>query len=145
VADEVVVGVDGSESSVAALRWAGGYASRTGARVRAVHVWEYPVIGDFTGMVVLPEKDTLVEGARAVLDNALERAQLPKDVAVESVTLEGPPARTLLDAAADASLLVVGARGRGGFLGLLLGSVATQTVQHARMPVVVVPSGASSG
>jgi nucleotide-binding universal stress UspA family protein len=130
---------------VAALRWAGEYASRTGARIRAVHVWEYPVVGDFTGMVVLPEKDALVEGAQAVLDNALSRAGLPAGVTVERQTVEGPPARTLIDAASDADLLVVGARGHGGFLGLLLGSVATQAVHHARIPVVVVPTPAAGG
>jgi nucleotide-binding universal stress UspA family protein len=138
--NEIVVGVDGSDTSIAALRWAADQAKRSGATVVAVHAWEYPFVGDMTGSAVMPDREILVEGARAVLAAAIDKAGLPADVAVVPEAIEGPPSRTLIDRSSGAELLVVGARGHGGFLSLLLGSVATQAVNHATVPVVVVPN-----
>jgi nucleotide-binding universal stress UspA family protein len=140
VVSVIVVGVDGSENSVRALQWAGEQARLTGSEVHAVHVWEFPymeVAPPMLGMTVPPHED-LEAAAKARLDDAVTRAQLPRDVRVEGIVADGSPARVLLDAAKGADLLVVGARGHGGFLGLLTGSVATQAVNHATVPVVVV-------
>jgi nucleotide-binding universal stress UspA family protein len=136
--EEIVVGVDGSEHSIAALRWAGAYASRTGATIRAVHAWELPAVGDVSGMMPIPEQRVFVEGARAVLDAAITEAHLPDDVPVVREVVEGA-AQALLEIAKDASLLVVGRRGHSGVIGLLTGSVATYCANHSSVPVVVVP------
>ena len=80
------------------------------------------------------------DDARRLLDEAVAAAGIPAGVDVERRTVNDLPARGLLDSAADADLLVVGARGRGGFRGLLLGSVSQQAAQHAPCPVVIVPA-----
>lgn len=136
----IVVGVDGSQNSIAALRWAAEHAQRTGSDIRAVAVWEFPYLmatGPL-GMAAPPELD--LQGAtEEMLDQALRDAALPDTVTVNRVVREGAPATVLLDEAKkDADLIVVGARGHGGFVGLLVGSVATQVVNHATIPTVVV-------
>ena len=136
---QVVVGVDGSVNSVAALRWAGAYARLTGATVHAISTWEYPAFPDTSGIVTMPGRDFLIGGAQAVLDTALAQAQLPADVEVVGEPIEGSPAHTLLDRSADAELLVVGRRGHSGIVGIITGSVATSCAHHARVPVVIVP------
>lgn len=139
--DEVVVGVDGSANSVGALRWAGNYASHTGSTIRAVNVWEYPMVADVSGMVVvpLPERDMFIAGADAILETAINGADLPIDVPVVREVIEGA-ASTFLEHAKDASLIVVGRRGHTGVLGLLTGSMATYCANHSTVPVVVVPT-----
>lgn len=138
--NELVVGVDGSATSIAALRWAMGHASRTGLTVVAVHSWEYPFYGDITGASTGPPHQLVADGARALLTESLQKVEVPDGVDVVPEVIEGPAARVLLDRSRDAELLVVGARGRGGFLHLLLGSVASQCINHATVPVVVVPN-----
>ena len=133
----VVVGVDGSDGARRALHWAAAHARATGARLRAVRAWSYldqPVEGF--------DPSWGEESARRDLDLAVDA--LGDDLAgveVERLVVCDLPARALLDAAKDASLLVVGSRGLGGFQGLLLGSVSSQLVHHAGCPVVVVPGG----
>jgi nucleotide-binding universal stress UspA family protein len=131
----IVVGVDGSEGSRRALRWAVEEARVRGARVRAVLAWTYldQPTGGFDAAYGEPD-------ARALLDEVLgEGVRDGADVDVERVVVCDLPARALLDAARGADLLVVGSRGIGGFKGLLLGSVGQQVAQHARCPIVVVP------
>jgi nucleotide-binding universal stress UspA family protein len=133
----IVVGVDGSPASRRALRWALDIARLTGAAVRAVTVWRIPVsyahVPDWSDMDLAgAASSTLVETVREVTRE--------DDPSVETVVLEGAAAPALLEAAEAADLLVVGARGRGGFAGLLLGSVTTFCVHHATCPVVVVPA-----
>jgi nucleotide-binding universal stress UspA family protein len=137
--NEVIVGVDGSPTSIDALRWAIDEAKHTGAVVVAVHSWEVPFVGDLTGTAVMPDRRLLEDGAQATLDHAIAAAGDHPDVKVRGEVREGAAARNLLDRSADARMLVVGARGHGGFVGLLVGSVATQCVNHAVVPVVVVP------
>jgi nucleotide-binding universal stress UspA family protein len=135
-----VVGVDGSTNSSEALRWAADQAALTGAELRAVLVWEFPymeVVPSGLG-VTLPPYSEMEQGAAAKLDETIEKASLPEGIDIERVVREGPPARVLIEEAKDADLLVVGSRGRGGFLGLLTGSVATQAVNHSPVPVVVI-------
>ena len=137
----IVVGVDGSEHSIRALRWALEEASFRKARLQAVTVWHNTYTGDtgFGGFAPV-DPAQLEEGARRGLEDAL--AQVSADASscpVEPVVVEGGAAQALLATAKGADLLVVGNRGRGGFRGLLLGSVSSQCVQHASCPVVVIP------
>lgn len=137
----IVVGVDGSEASDAALGWALAQAHRTGDQVQAVHAWHYPEISELlTANPFELQHDEFRADAARVLRSALERVDPRPDVHVDPVVAMGRAAEVLLAAAADADLLVVGSRGRGGFAGLLLGSVSQHCVHHAPCPVVVVPS-----
>jgi nucleotide-binding universal stress UspA family protein len=137
----IVVGIDGSENSVAALQWAAHEAELRNCKVRVVSAWEYPyaVLAPSPVALPLPAVTEMQEAANTLLEQVLTEAKLPDGVTVEHVVVEGSPAKVLLDEAAkDAELLVIGARGRGGFMGLLLGSVATQVVHHSQVPTVVV-------
>jgi nucleotide-binding universal stress UspA family protein len=131
----VAVGVDGSEGSKRALRWAAEEARVRQATLRAVAAWTYM---DQPGGKFDPKYCD--DDARAELDTALaELGDVIEGVNVERVTVNDLPARALLDQAREADLVVVGTRGRGGFRGLLLGSVSTQVVHHSPCPVVIVP------
>jgi nucleotide-binding universal stress UspA family protein len=136
----IVVGVDGSESSRAALAWAVREAALTGATVDAVHAWQVPVpYGYGYGYAMILPVPDLEQAAGQVLDKAVaEVADLAPGVEIRTVIVEGNPARALLDAAKDADLLVVGSRGHGGFAEALLGSVSQHCVHHADCPVVVI-------
>jgi nucleotide-binding universal stress UspA family protein len=139
---KIVVGVDGSPFSDDALEWAFGQALATKADLVVVHCWEYPYLGviDFVGMDE-HIRATSHDGAEALLDatiSHLRAAHPDDDVRLTPRLLEGHPAWTLLDAAKDADLIVVGSRGRGGLKTLLLGSVSHVVVTHAEIPVVVV-------
>ena len=134
----VVVGVDGSPQSEAAVRWAAGEAQSRGAALQMVHAWSRHARG---------ARDVQMRGAsvqraeadgRAVLDIAAALArQAAPDVDVRERLVPGSPAQTLVDAAGDAALIVVGIRGRGGFASLLLGSTSQRVAAHATCPVVV--------
>jgi nucleotide-binding universal stress UspA family protein len=131
----VVVGVDGSPGSHHALEFAVAEARLRGARVQAVMAWQMPVMVD--PQVTLQDFDP--EGwSRTGLDEVLATVSTG-EVPVESRLVQGHPAGILIDASADADLLVVGSRGHGGFVGALLGSVSHRCVAHATCPVVVVP------
>lgn len=138
----IVVGVDGSRASQLALRWALGEARLRGATVEAVHVWRYPVLTYAPGISAAPvfAHDDLEAEARAVLDEAVAGAEGPavEGAAIERLVLEGAASEALVRRAEGADLLVVGHRGRGGFAGLRLGSVAHQCSTHATCPVVIV-------
>jgi nucleotide-binding universal stress UspA family protein len=136
----IVAGLDGSPSSVAALRWAVRQAGLTGGSVDAVIAWQYPAgIGGF-GMAPAAMLDTTDFSAAAgqALRDAVSAAVPPgSNVSVRQLVREGHPARVLIDAAAGADLLAVGCRGHGGFTGALLGSVSQHCVHHAPCPVLV--------
>ena len=137
----IVVGVDGSQSSKAALAWAIGQAELTDATLEAVMAWEYPI--SFAGVGYAPigsAMDTdFAENAEQVLDGAISETVDPASkIKVSATTREGNPARILLEAAEGADLLVVGSRGHGGFTEALLGSVSQHCVHHAQCPVVIV-------
>jgi nucleotide-binding universal stress UspA family protein len=139
MAGAIVVGVDGSEESLRALRWALDEARLRGAPLECVHAWSLPVV---TSGGLLPITEGLVE---TLGEEAAKRVDVlfagldTEGVEVEKNVVEGPPAAVLVDAARDAELLVVGSRGHGGFAGLLLGSVSHQCAHHAACPVVIVP------
>ena len=134
----IVVGVDGSGSSRAALRSALEQARLTGAPVDAVMAWRYsdiwaPAAGcdvDFSGQA---EKEL----AEILKQEAGEEPGMP----VNPVVAEGQAAEVLLGTARDADLLVVGSRGRGGFTSMMVGSVSLHCVLHARCPVLVLRDG----
>ncbi|WP_067901390.1 universal stress protein [Nocardia vaccinii] len=133
----IVVGVDGSDSSKIALRWAAAQAHSTGSKLQVAQVWQQPVT--YGAPVPFPDVD-LVELAREELQGTVAEVLGPDpDVPVVTRILEGQPAEVLLDLARDADLLVVGSHGRGAFARMLLGSVSQHCVQHASCPVVVVP------
>lgn len=134
----VVVGVDGSEGSREALRWADRQARLTGATLRLVHSWVFPpnygVVASYpTGFN--PE----VESKRMLEHTVVEVLGEDRLATVELSVVEGHAAPALTRAADGAEVLVVGHRGHGGFSGMLLGSVSRHCVAHASCPVVVVP------
>ena len=135
----VAVGVDGSDVSLAALAWAAHDAMLRGARLRVVTAWNLLPPDGVGDLAAYAWTDGEVERAcHAMLDEALAATPVTTSLRVERVVRSGRPAAVLEDAARDAAVLVVGARGRGGFSRLLLGSVSSHCAQHARGPVVVV-------
>jgi nucleotide-binding universal stress UspA family protein len=138
----IVVGVDGSAGSVAALRFAIEEARIRGAEIRAVNAWHVPVTAYGGGMAPAPLSLTDYEQiGKAALDRGLDEvAASAGEVKITPVLREGQAAEVLVTEAKDAELLVVGSRGHGGFLGLLLGSVSQQCAHHAPCPLVVVPA-----
>lgn len=129
----IVVGVDGSEGSLRALAWAVEDARARGATVRAVMAWSY-----------LDQSDEKFDPAYGEDDAQRRLAEIVATVPTEGVNVETQaicdlPEPALLDAAANADLVVVGFRGHGGFKGALLGSVSQQIIQRAKVPVVLVP------
>jgi nucleotide-binding universal stress UspA family protein len=133
----IVVGVDGSEPSLKALRWAAQQARLTGATLRVLTTWE---VATGTGWVpTFPVDYDPQAVARQALDEAVtETLGADPDVAVERIVKEGHAAPVLLAAAKDADLLVVGSHGHGAFTGMLIGSVSEHLVRHAPCAIVVV-------
>jgi nucleotide-binding universal stress UspA family protein len=135
----IVVGVDGSDEANTALEWALDEGLLRGAEVEVIHAFH--LFPDLSELAALTEQPDMVAQADELLRKTVEPALATRPgVKVTTEAVQGPPAGTLLDAASGADLLVVGSRGRGGFAGLLLGSVSQQCVHHAPCPVVVVPS-----
>jgi len=144
----IVVGVDGSPGSLEALRFAVAEARLRGVKLRVVHAWTVPLAVALPEPAVLaqpliPEPEfeqvraALLAQGDTLLDEALAGVDMPE---VERVLVEGTPAHALVQTAEGADLLVVGSRGRGGFRGLLLGSVSQQCAHHAPCPIVIVPA-----
>ncbi|MFI1168692.1 universal stress protein [Streptomyces sp. NPDC020801] len=141
--DPVLLAVDGSPAGERAIEFAFDEASLRGADLRAVHVWNtwsersWEGTGDSLNAVVDVERHR--EAEQRLLDDALSpwQARHPQ-VAVERCLLRSRIRQGLIDASRDAQLVVAGARGRGGFTGLLLGSVCQALLHHAHCPVTVV-------
>lgn len=137
---KVIVGVDGSESSVEALRLAVQLAPALDAPVHVMCCWDFP--GIYAGYVP-PDFEGFGSAAQQRLDKVLEKVfghEVPRNVTSEVV--RGPAAAKLVEAGAGARMLIVGRRGHGGFRGLHLGSVSSACVSHAQCPVLVVHEGA---
>lgn len=136
----VVVGTDGSEASFEAVRWAAAEAKAHGAELEIIHTWTLPVMTDPIGMVPLQFPiDDFVKQADAVRDHAVKLATEAGATKVTGRVERGMAAEHLIKASKTADEVVVGTRGHGGFVGLLLGSVAQQVATHAVCPVVIVP------
>ncbi len=131
----IVVGVDGFESSKAALRWAIHQAKLTGAVVEAVTAWQVPA---GTGLVPIADMPDYQDDARTVLAEAItEICTTDPEVEVRPHVVAGRAGPVLVDAADGADLLVVGCRGHGGLTEAPLGSVGQFCVHHAPCPVVI--------
>lgn len=137
----IVVGIDGSEGSLAALRVAATEAKVRAAVLEVVCAWHPSSMGSIPAFGVGSPTAQSLDELRTALDETLAAEGLGPDdgVAVEARVVTGHAAEALLDAAERATLVVVGTRGRGGFAGLVLGSVSQQVVTHARCPVMIVP------
>lgn len=133
----VVVGVDGSESSRAALAWAATQARLIGAPLVCVSTWEWPAT--FGAPIGLPTSVDFEADARSELTQCVDKVLGAggRDDVVELV-VEGHAPQVLEDESKAASLIVVGCRGHGEFTGMLLGSVSGYLATHAHCPVVIV-------
>lgn len=136
----IVVGVDGSSSSKAALAWAVGQAQLTGAVVEAVTAWDFPATYGYAAPVIDVDWEGIA--AQVLTDAIAEVAADAGPAAIRHRVSQGIAARVLLDASAGADLLVVGSRGHGGFVEALLGSTSQHCVHHATCPVVVIRDSA---
>ncbi len=144
----VVVGVDGSANAMVAARWAAHEASLRAVPLIIVHAWTMPTMAWSTPIGLTIDPAALRAGAVEVAEQAASEVRRTTGEALASVearAVEAPTIPTLIDVAADASLLVVGSRGRGGFAGLLLGSVAVSCADHASVPLAVVRQAAGPG
>jgi len=139
----IVVGVDGSEASLKALRFAIEEARKRGAEVKAVNAWHVPAVVYEVGWAAAPvDLGEFPELAKSSLEKSLEAVGAAESgVRITPIVREGAAADVLCDLAEGADLLVVGSRGLGGFRGLLLGSVSQQCAHHAPCPVVIIPHG----
>ena len=135
-AGEVVVGVDGSEMSMRALRWAGAEALGLGAMLRIVHAWQMPAYADMAVPEVL---EALTQGAHDLVDRAAEDPSLAGVSVVREVVCDGP-SHALLAHEEDAAMIVVASRGLGAVKRAVLGSTSRQIATHADVPIVVVPA-----
>ncbi len=134
----IVVGVDGSESSQDALRWAAKQAQLTKAHLRVIMSWEIP---RYAYMASVPVDINWEEDCGNLLRKTVADALgTSPQIDMTTSVIQGHPAPVLVDASKDADLLVVGSRGHGAFTGMLLGSVSEHCVSHAHCPVVVLRS-----
>jgi nucleotide-binding universal stress UspA family protein len=132
----IVVGVDGSESSLAALEWALRQAELTGSTLEVITTWEWPT--NYGWAYPFPPEYDPQADAQKMLSDALDPLLVAHaDVPVESTVVEGHPAPVLLKASEGAELLVVGSRGHGEFAGMLIGSVSEHCTANAHCPVLV--------
>lgn len=144
----VVVGVDGSDSSRRALVWAAFVARSMGVGLEAVTAWQ--PMANYTlgsaGWTAFPGDWDPSQDAQNVLDDTVATAfgdARPDDLKLS--VREGTAAQVLIDASEHAAMIVVGSRGHGGFVGLLLGSVSAACSEHAKSPVLVVHGDAVPG
>jgi nucleotide-binding universal stress UspA family protein len=135
----IVVGVDSSDHAVRALEWAIAEARLREASLQLVHAYPTPEVTAMPAIISLPSDEELREAARGTVDEALERAGGAEGLEVDVLVEPGGAAWVITEAAQGADLLVLGARGLGGFRGLLLGSVSQQAATHSPCPVVIVP------
>ncbi len=139
----IVVGVDGSPASLAAVEWAARQSELTGAVLQVVMTWEWPV--SYGWSLPIPSDYDPANDAQKALDEVLApvRAAHPA-ITVQPSVLEGHPAPQLVKASKGADLLVVGSRGHGEFAGMLIGSVSEHCVANASCPVLVFRDGSHS-
>ena len=139
----IVVGVDGSEASRDAFDWALTEAAAHDAKLQVINVYDLAPLIPPPGAPMPPEPGIIDESSQELLEEMTAGAAA-SGVDIDLVPTNGPPARTLLDAARDADLLVVGSRGLGGLRRLLVGSVSQQCVHHSTCPVAVVHARTAS-
>lgn len=130
----LVVGVDGSPASQAAVDFAFEEAELRRARLRALSVWQRPLLG------VLDEEAALGECRETLYEAVAGRRESHPDVELHHEVMTGHPVEVLVRESRHALALVTGTRGLGGFAGMLLGSVSQGALHHAQCPVIAVPS-----
>ena len=130
----IVVGVDGSPHSDAALRWSIDEAEVRNGEVTAVFAWQVPFLS-FPGAF---DRDELEQASKEFIVDNVSRVEKTPPVPLLTLVAEGDPAASLIKAAKGANLLVVGTRGRSPWSGLLLGSVSQRCAAAAPCPVVLV-------
>ena len=141
----IVVGVDGSEHSRQVLEWAVREAGIRNTSLTVLTVWQ-TAGNEWTGTKqVYPadqaEADKMRQAAEEVTQKVIDAVGAPAPASVTVRAVSGIAAQEMVNASSDADLVVVGARGGGGFARLMLGSVSNQVVHHSAAPVVVVPVG----
>lgn len=136
--ERIVVGLDGSKGSAHALEWAIRIARNMGAEVVAVYAWRPSHLPD----VLSPDRQEARQQARAIFEHNWCAPLGEARVHYRPVFIDGHPVAALTEVGLRerAGMIVVGARGLGGFAELLLGSVSQQLAAHSLLPVVVVPS-----
>jgi nucleotide-binding universal stress UspA family protein len=136
----IVVGVDGSAGSRLALRWAARMAANEGVGIDAVGIWS-PITT--YGFVAIPpgyaQDDAMEKTVVSTVDEVFGPDR-PKDLRI--LIYQGDPAFCLVQRSVEAHMIVVGSRGHGGFVGVLLGSVSARVAEHAKCPVLVVHESA---
>lgn len=139
-AGRIVVGVDGSEPSKNALRWADFISKATGSSIEAISVWRLPAsAAGGNGWGGSPNGKLFARDAVDSLKEQLDEVFGPTHPAgLHGGAYEGSAAKVLIDVSRDAHMLVLGSRGHGGFAGMLLGSVSAACAAHAACPVLVV-------
>ena len=138
--DCVIVGIDGSSESGGALEWAQGLDTRLGP-IQPVMAWQYPwwaVTPPSPGVPLPPPEEEFHEKARFIAEEMVGKA--PTSRCLAPLTVHGAAGPALVSASNDANMLVVGTRGRGAIQSGLLGSVSNHVVNHAQVPVAVVPN-----
>jgi nucleotide-binding universal stress UspA family protein len=141
--DRIVVGVDGSDCSIEALRWAVEEGHLRDATVEVLHVWHPPYVG-LPGVSPPYPENEFETYANSVLDHTIAAAG-EADAALERRIAKGHAANELIEASRRADLVVVGCRGHGGVAGTLLGSVSQRVTAHAECPIVVIRRPAADG
>ena len=137
--EQIVVGFDGSKPAMGALRWAAEEAERHGWEVLVVQSWREPILGDRPLIEIWQDPEAGARLVKAELDGAVDRVAGDHPAVHFSTQLLGDrPDRVIIEVSEDAPLVVVGARGRGGFSSLLLGSVSRRVASGAASTVVVV-------
>lgn len=135
----IIVGVDGSEPSKQALRWAAFVSATTGATVDAIATWR---LNGFTAGPRLMDNpgsfDETEETTKMLEQTVADVFGEDRPARLNTIVEEGNPAKVLVEASKDATMLIVGSRGRGGFVGLMLGSVSTACSAHSSCPVMVI-------
>ncbi|MGR4849530.1 universal stress protein [Streptomyces sp. LARHCF252] len=137
----ITAGVDGSQESLAALAWAAREALRRGLALRVVHAWRVQS-PEVIESAITGDADSQAERVHGAVTEAVRTVtERHPDLDVTADVVEGPAVDTLVAAAADAELLVLGSRGHGPIVGFLLGSVGQQVIAGAARPVVLVRAG----
>jgi nucleotide-binding universal stress UspA family protein len=139
----IVVGVDGSEASMSAARWALHEAHRSGATLTVVHVWQSSIALIGCSPQQASHIAGFVDAAQHVLDGVIKRLSAEAEaahVSLDPVLIPGEPGPVLVDESTDADMLVVGSHGRGALGRAVLGSVSAYCVHHATCSTLIVPS-----